>query len=63
MTRANTPRIAFIGFGEAGQAIATGLRSEGVERIGKQRQSLPMQGVDGARQRPLRLAGQIVERA
>ncbi len=33
MTRANTPRIAFIGFGEAGQAIATGLRSEGVERI------------------------------
>ena len=33
MTRANTPRIAFIGFGEAGQAIATGLRGEGVERI------------------------------
>jgi 3-hydroxyisobutyrate dehydrogenase-like beta-hydroxyacid dehydrogenase len=33
MSRANTPRIAFIGFGEAGQAIATGLRGEGVERI------------------------------
>src|SRR5690242_12297536 len=33
MTRANTPRISFIGFGEAGQAIATGLRGEGVERI------------------------------
>lgn len=33
MIRANTPRISFIGFGEAGQAIATGLRGEGVERI------------------------------
>jgi 3-hydroxyisobutyrate dehydrogenase-like beta-hydroxyacid dehydrogenase len=33
VTRANTPRVAFIGFGEAGQAIATGLRGEGVERI------------------------------
>lgn len=33
MSRANTPRISFIGFGEAGQAIATGLRDEGVERI------------------------------
>jgi 3-hydroxyisobutyrate dehydrogenase-like beta-hydroxyacid dehydrogenase len=33
MNRANTPRIAFIGFGEAGQAMATGLRSESVERI------------------------------
>jgi 3-hydroxyisobutyrate dehydrogenase-like beta-hydroxyacid dehydrogenase len=33
MNRANTPRVAFIGFGEAGQAIATGLRGEGVERI------------------------------
>ncbi len=27
------PRIAFIGFGEAGQAIAAGLRDEGVERM------------------------------
>jgi 3-hydroxyisobutyrate dehydrogenase-like beta-hydroxyacid dehydrogenase len=27
------PTIAFIGFGEAGQAIAAGLRAEGVERI------------------------------
>ena len=35
MSRANTPRISFIGFGEAGQAIATGLRGEGVERIAK----------------------------
>ena len=27
MTRRNTPRIAFIGFGEAGQAMASGLGS------------------------------------
>jgi 3-hydroxyisobutyrate dehydrogenase-like beta-hydroxyacid dehydrogenase len=33
MTRRNTPRIAFIGFGEAGQAIASGLRESGIERI------------------------------
>ena len=33
MTRRNTPRIAFIGFGEAGQAIAAGLRESGIERI------------------------------
>jgi 3-hydroxyisobutyrate dehydrogenase-like beta-hydroxyacid dehydrogenase len=33
MTRRNTPRISFIGFGEAGQAIASGLRESGIERI------------------------------
>jgi 3-hydroxyisobutyrate dehydrogenase-like beta-hydroxyacid dehydrogenase len=33
MTRRNTPRISFIGFGEAGQAIASGLSESGVERI------------------------------
>lgn len=33
MTRANTPLVSFIGFGEAGQAIARGLHGEGVERI------------------------------
>jgi 3-hydroxyisobutyrate dehydrogenase-like beta-hydroxyacid dehydrogenase len=33
MTRRNTPRISFIGFGEAGQAIAAGLKETGVERI------------------------------
>jgi len=33
MTRRNTPRVSFIGFGEAGQAIAAGLREAGVERI------------------------------
>ncbi len=31
--RANTPRIAFIGFGEAGQAIASGLLENGIGRI------------------------------
>lgn len=33
MALSNTPRIAFIGFGEAGQAIASGLREEGVADI------------------------------
>jgi len=33
MNRRNTPRISFIGFGEAGQAIASGLKDAGVERI------------------------------
>jgi len=33
MNRSNTPRISFIGFGEAGQAIASGLREGGIERI------------------------------
>ena len=33
MTLRNTPRISFIGFGEAGQAIASGLRETGIERI------------------------------
>jgi 3-hydroxyisobutyrate dehydrogenase-like beta-hydroxyacid dehydrogenase len=33
MPRRNTPRVSFIGFGEAGQAIAAGLREEGIERI------------------------------
>ena len=31
MTTHNTPRLCFIGFGEAGQAIATGLRDTGIE--------------------------------
>ena len=33
MTRRNTPRVSFIGFGEAGQAIASGLRDEGIQQI------------------------------
>jgi len=31
--RRNTPRVSFIGFGEAGQAIASGLREAGIERV------------------------------
>ena|SRR5690242_2292375 len=33
MTRHNTPRVCFIGFGEAGQAFASGFREGGIERI------------------------------
>ncbi|HEY6025339.1 MAG TPA: DUF1932 domain-containing protein [Pseudolabrys sp.] len=33
MIRHNTPRISFVGFGEAGQAIASGLREGGIEQI------------------------------
>jgi 3-hydroxyisobutyrate dehydrogenase-like beta-hydroxyacid dehydrogenase len=33
MNGRNTPRVSFIGFGEAGQAIASGLREAGIERI------------------------------
>jgi 3-hydroxyisobutyrate dehydrogenase-like beta-hydroxyacid dehydrogenase len=33
MRAANTPRVCFIGFGEAGQAIASGLRDTGIESV------------------------------
>jgi len=33
MNGSNSPRISFIGFGEAGQAIASGLRDGGLERV------------------------------
>src|SRR5204863_6221337 len=33
MPNRNTPRLCFIGFGEAGQAIASGLRDTGIEAI------------------------------
>src|SRR5581483_7249446 len=33
MPHRNTPRLCFIGFGEAGQAIASGLRDTGIETI------------------------------
>ncbi len=33
MTRVNTPRLCFIGFGEAGQALASGLRDAGVQTM------------------------------
>jgi 3-hydroxyisobutyrate dehydrogenase-like beta-hydroxyacid dehydrogenase len=33
MTRPNTPRVCFIGFGEAGQALASGLHDAGVQGL------------------------------
>jgi 3-hydroxyisobutyrate dehydrogenase-like beta-hydroxyacid dehydrogenase len=33
MARRNTPRLCFIGFGEAGQAFASGLREAGLETV------------------------------
>jgi 3-hydroxyisobutyrate dehydrogenase-like beta-hydroxyacid dehydrogenase len=33
MTRRNTPHLTFIGFGEAGQAMAAGLCEDGIEQI------------------------------
>jgi 3-hydroxyisobutyrate dehydrogenase-like beta-hydroxyacid dehydrogenase len=53
MTRRNTPRISFIGFGEAGQAIASGLRDIGIERIAAWDILFPL-----AEGRRLRAAGQ-----
>jgi 3-hydroxyisobutyrate dehydrogenase-like beta-hydroxyacid dehydrogenase len=42
----NTPRLCFIGFGEAGQAIASGLRDTGIETIAAWDVLFP--GTDGA---------------
>ena len=33
MTAENTPRLCFIGFGEAGQALASGLQEAGVKTL------------------------------
>jgi len=61
----NSPRIAFIGFGEAGQAIAAGLRDEGIERIAAWDILFPQ--AEGARlkaageQHGVRLAGSAAE--
>src|SRR5204862_165066 len=33
MTRPNTPSVCFIGFGEAGQALAAGLRQAGAKQL------------------------------
>ena len=55
MTRRNTPRISFIGFGEAGQAIASGLRETGIERIAAWDILFPL--AEGER---LRAAGQAM---
>jgi 3-hydroxyisobutyrate dehydrogenase-like beta-hydroxyacid dehydrogenase len=55
MTRRNTPRISFIGFGEAGQAIASGLRESGIERIAAWDILFPQ--ADGA---PLKASGESI---
>jgi len=55
MTRPNTPSLAFIGFGEAGQAIAAGLREAGVQTIAAWDILFPEP--DGAR---LRQAGEAI---
>jgi len=55
MNRRNTPRVSFIGFGEAGQAIASGLKDAGVERIAAWDILFPEQG--GA---PLKAAGEAI---
>jgi 3-hydroxyisobutyrate dehydrogenase-like beta-hydroxyacid dehydrogenase len=47
MTLRNTPRVAFIGFGEAGQAIASGWREAGIERVAAWDILFPFE--DGAR--------------
>ncbi len=55
MTRRNTPRVSFIGFGEAGQAIAAGLREAGIERVAAWDILFPV--VEGAR---LKAAGEAI---
>jgi 3-hydroxyisobutyrate dehydrogenase-like beta-hydroxyacid dehydrogenase len=55
MTRRNTPRVSFIGFGEAGQAIAAGLREAGIERVAAWDILFPV--AEGAR---LKAAGEAI---
>src|SRR5256885_11850939 len=53
--KSNKPRLCFIGFGEAGQAIASGLREAGLEQIAAWDILFPKN--EGAR---LREAGQAI---
>jgi 3-hydroxyisobutyrate dehydrogenase-like beta-hydroxyacid dehydrogenase len=55
MTRRNTPRLCFIGFGEAGQALAAGLRQEGADSIAAWDILFPQDGGAG-----LRKAGETI---
>src|SRR5215475_2541364 len=50
MTRVNTPRLCFIGFGEAGQALASGLREAGVQTMSAWDILFPEAGGDLLRQ-------------
>src|SRR5262249_33461520 len=49
MTRPNTPRICFIGFGEAGQALASGLRNAGMQAMSAWDILLPVPAVETLR--------------
>jgi 3-hydroxyisobutyrate dehydrogenase-like beta-hydroxyacid dehydrogenase len=49
MNRRNTPRISFIGFGEAGQAFASGLRTAGVTTMAAWDVLFPESGGAGLR--------------
>lgn len=55
MPNHNTPRLCFIGFGEAGQAIASGLRDTGIETVAAWDILFP--AAEGAR---LKLAGEAI---
>jgi 3-hydroxyisobutyrate dehydrogenase-like beta-hydroxyacid dehydrogenase len=55
MPNRNTPRLCFIGFGEAGQAIASGLRDTGIDTIAAWDILFP--AAEGA---PLRQAGEAI---
>jgi 3-hydroxyisobutyrate dehydrogenase-like beta-hydroxyacid dehydrogenase len=55
MPNTNTPRLCFIGFGEAGQAIASGLRDTGIEAVAAWDILFP--SADGAR---LKHAGETI---
>src|SRR5262245_57070472 len=50
MTRPNTPSLCFIGFGEAGQALASGLRDAGVHSIAAWDILFPERNGEGLRQ-------------
>jgi 3-hydroxyisobutyrate dehydrogenase-like beta-hydroxyacid dehydrogenase len=49
MARPNTPRVCFIGFGEAGQALASGLRDAGVGSLSAWDILFPMPAGEGLR--------------
>src|SRR5436190_12889053 len=55
MANHNTPRLCFIGFGEAGQAIASGLRDTGIETVAAW--DIPFPATEGA---SLRQAGETM---
>lgn len=63
MTRRNTPRLTFIGFGEAGQAMAAGLREDGIEQIAAWDILFPVAEGDGLRQAGNRIGARVASSA